>query len=69
MEMLRMQDRRFKRAVILSASVHILLFIFLVISPYLPNPSRKGTIHYVELMSFGGGGGGGRGAGGGGGGV
>jgi TonB family protein len=67
MEMLRMQDSRFKRAVILSASVHILLFIFLVISPYLPKPSRKGTIHYVELMSFGGGGGG-RGAGGGGGG-
>ncbi len=66
MEILHLQDRRFKRAVILSLSVHILLFIFLMISPYLPKPSRKGMIHYVELMSFGGGGGGG-GAGGGGG--
>ncbi len=67
MEMLRMQDRRFKRAVIFSASVHCLLFILLAISPYLPKPSRKGMIHYVELMSFGGGGG--RGNPGGGGGV
>ena len=66
MEILHMQDRRFKRAVILSVSVHMLLFILLAISPYLPKPGRKNMVHYVELMSFGGGGGG-RGAGGGGG--
>jgi TonB family protein len=66
MEMLRLQDRRFKRAVILSVTVHMFLFIMLIVSPYLPKPSRKGMIHYVELTSFGGGGGGRPGGGGGG---
>lgn len=65
MEMLRMHDKRFKRAVIFSVSVHVLLFIMLVVSPYLPKPKRPGLIHYVEIMSFGGGGGGGRPGGGG----
>lgn len=66
MEMLRMNDRRFKRSVVFSVSVHVLLFIMLVVSPYLPKPRRPGLIHYVEVMSFGGGGGAGRPGGGGG---
>jgi TonB family protein len=66
MEMLHMHDRRFKRAVIFSVSVHMLLFILLVVSPYLPKPGRNDMIHYVELMSFGGGGGSPGGGGGGG---
>jgi TonB family protein len=67
MEMLRMHDKRFKRAVIFSVSVHVLLFVMLVVSPHLPKSQRTGMIHYVELMSFGGGGGRSGGGGGGGG--
>ena len=53
--MLRLQDKRFKRAVLISVSVHVVLFIMLVVSPYLPKPRRQGLVHYVELSSFGGG--------------
>ena len=67
MEMLRMHDRRFKRAVIFSVSVHLLLFILLVTSPYFPKPGRRDIIQYVEVMSFSGGGGSPGGGGGGGG--
>ncbi len=67
MEMLRLQDKRFKRAFILSVSVHLALFIMLIVSPYLPKPGRKGMIHYVEVISLGGGGVSGGGGGGGGG--
>ena len=62
-----MQDKRFKRAVVFSVSVHVLLFIMLVVSPYLPKPRSQDLVYYVEMTSFGGGGGGGRPGGGGGG--
>jgi TonB family protein len=67
MEMVRLQDKRFKRAVILSISVHLALFVMLIISPYLPKPGRGSMIQYVEVISLGGGGPGGGGGGGGGG--
>jgi len=66
MEMLYRRQKAFKRAMILSASVHIGLFILLILSPYFPKPGRKGMVHYVNLVSLGGGGGGGRPGGGGG---
>lgn len=68
MEMLNLQDKSFKKAIILSVSVHLGLFILLVISPYLPKPARRGMVHYVNVISLGGGGGGGGRPGGGGGG-
>jgi len=61
--------RSFKRAIRLSITVHILLIILIVISPYLPKTSKKGMVHYVNVISFPGGGGGGGGGGTSGGGV
>ena len=58
---MKTESERFKKAVIISISVHVALFVFLIISPYLPKPSRKGMIHYVNIYSLPGGGGGGGG--------
>jgi TonB family protein len=58
----------FKRAVYLSLSVHAAFLVFILVSPHLPKPARKGLIHYIPLnmvVAGGGGGGGGRGGGGG----
>jgi TonB family protein len=49
----------FKRAVIFSVAIHVIIFIIILISPYLPKSSKKGMIHYVNLISVPGGGGGG----------
>jgi len=51
--------KRFRQALILSASFHLLLFILVLVSPYLPAHSKKGMVHYVNVVSFPGGGGGG----------
>ena len=57
----------FKKAIRLSITVHVLIVILIVISPYLPKTSKKGMVHYVNMISLpGGGGGGGGGAPGGG---
>jgi hypothetical protein len=56
---MKQENDRFKRAVIISISVHVALFLFLIISPYLPKPTRKGLVHYVSFYSSAGGGGGG----------
>ena len=53
--------RSFKRAVRLSITVHVMLIILIVISPYLPKTSKKGMVHYVNVISIPGGGGGGGG--------
>jgi TonB family protein len=55
----------FKRAVYISISAHLAFFLFIVLSPHLPKPSRKGLIHYIPLnmVIAGGGGGGGGGTG------
>jgi len=58
----------FKKAVILSFTVHLAFFLFILLSPHLQQSSRGEMIHYVELMSFPGGGGGGGSSGQGGGG-
>ena len=57
----------FKRAVYLSLSVHVAFLVFILLSPHLPKPSRKGLVHYIPLnmvVAGGGGGGGDRGGGG-----
>ncbi len=54
-------ENAFTRAVIISISLHIAVFILILLSPYLPKSSKKGMVHYVNVISFGGGGGGGSG--------
>jgi len=56
------RDETFKKAVYISFFAHVALFIFILISPRLPAPSRKGMVHFVplDLLAPGGGGGGGR---------
>lgn len=49
----------FKRAVIWSITAHVILFLFILLSPFIPKPSRRGMVHYVNVISFPGGGGGG----------
>ncbi len=49
----------FRRAVVLSLTAHVILFLLILLSPYIPKPSRKGMVHYVNVISFPGGGGGG----------
>jgi len=55
--------KAFRQALIISASAHLALFIFILISPYIPTHSKKGMVHYVNVVSFPGGGGGGGGGG------
>lgn len=59
---MKADSERFKRAVIFSVSVHIVLFIVLLISPHIRLPVRKKMIHYVNVFSMPGGGGGGGGS-------
>lgn len=47
----------FKRAVFISLTGHLIIFLLAVLSPRLPKPARKGMIHYVNVVSFPGGGG------------
>lgn len=56
--------QKFKRAVILSVFVHLMLFLLIILSPYLPKSSRQPMIHYVNVVSLPGGGGGGKPGGG-----
>lgn len=58
---LGIRDEAFKRAVYISFFAHVVLFIFILISPSLPRPSRKGMIQYVPIDLLAPGGGGGRG--------
>ena len=53
----------FKRAVVLSAVLHVGLFILVIVSPSFSRAPQKGLVQYVNFM--GGGGGGGTGGGGG----
>ncbi len=53
------QDPVFKKFVYVSLSLHVILFVLLILSPKFPSLGRKKMIHYVSLHSFGGGGGGG----------
>jgi TonB family protein len=44
---------------VISISLHVALFLIILLSPYLPKTQKKGMIHYVNVISFPGGGGGG----------
>ena len=55
----------FKKFVYISISIHVVLFLLMILSPQFPSLGRKKMIHYVSLHSFSGGGGGGRSSGGG----
>lgn len=57
--------RTFKKAIAFSLMAHTALFILILISPYLPKTSRKGMIHYVNVITLPGGGSGGGSSGGG----
>jgi TonB family protein len=50
----------FKKFVYISITLHVILFLLLILSPKFPSLGRKKMIHYVSLHSFSGGGGGGR---------
>jgi outer membrane biosynthesis protein TonB len=52
-------DQAFKRALVISISLHVALFLVILLSPYFPKSPKKGMIHYVNVISFPGGGGGG----------
>lgn len=51
--------KSFRSAVILSLIAHLGLFLLILASPSLPKSSKKGMIHYVNLISLPGGSGGG----------
>jgi TonB family protein len=67
MQALDLRHKAFKRAMIWSASVHLALFILIILSPYFPDFGRKEMVHYVNIINMGGGGGRAGGGGGGGG--
>jgi TonB family protein len=58
--------KAFKRAVIVSALLHVGLFVLIVVSPSFSRAPQKGLLQYVNFMGGGGGTGGGTGGGGGG---
>jgi TonB family protein len=53
----------FKRAIIVSASLHVGLIILIAASPSFSRPQRGGLVQYVNFMGGGGGTGGGQGGG------
>jgi len=52
-------SERFKRAIYISVSVHVVLFIVLLVSPHIRLPLSKKMTHYVSVYSAPSGGGGG----------
>jgi TonB family protein len=56
--------KSFKKAVYVSVSAHVALFLLIIASPSLPKSSRKGLIYYTPISLLGPGGGGGGGGGG-----
>jgi len=63
MAVISRENNNFKRSVYISISIHIALFLLILLSPYLPKSESRGMIHYVNVISLGGGGGGGGGGG------
>ncbi len=55
----------FKRAVVVSALLHVGLFVLIVVSPSFSRAPQKGLVQYINFMGGGGGGGTGGGPGGG----
>ncbi|MFC2167067.1 TonB family protein [Acidobacteriota bacterium] len=56
---MKTEGERFKRAIYISITVHVLLFTVLLISPHIRLPVSKKMIHYIDVFSAPGGGGGG----------
>jgi len=56
---MKTESERFKRAIVISITVHVALFIFLLVSPHIRFPVSKKMIHYVSIFSAPSGGGGG----------
>jgi len=53
----RWSDGAFKRAMVVSAAGHMILFAVIILNPGLPKkPSPKGVIHYLSMGMVGGGG-------------
>jgi TonB family protein len=50
-------SERFKKAIIFSITVHVVLFIVLLVSPHIRLPVSKKMVHYVNVFSAPGGGG------------
>ncbi len=55
----REMPQAFKRAIVFSGFLHLVLFILIVSNPSLPKSKTEGTIYYVNLINMPGGGGGG----------
>ncbi len=55
---MKSESERFKKAIVFSITVHVVLFILLLVSPYIRLPTSKKMIHYVNVFSVPGGGGG-----------
>ncbi len=51
-------SERFKKAIVFSITVHVVLFIVLLVSPHIRLPVSKKMVHYVNVFSAPGGGGG-----------
>jgi len=56
---MKSDSERFKKAIVFSITVHVVLFILLLVSPYIRLPTSKKMIHYVTVFSAPAGGGGG----------
>jgi len=57
------QSPLFKRAVVISSVLHVLLFVLVVTAPRLPVRQKRGLVQYVSFLGFPGGGGSGGGGG------
>jgi len=56
---MKSDSERFKKAIVFSVTVHVALFILLLVSPHIRLPASKKMIHYVSVFSMPGGGSGG----------
>jgi len=56
---MKSDNERFKKAIVFSITVHVALFILLLVSPHIRIPTSRKMIHYVNIFSVPGGGGGG----------
>ncbi len=59
---MKSESERFKKAIYISITAHVVLFLILLFSPHIRLPASKKMIHYVNVFSIPGGGGGGGGA-------
>jgi protein TonB len=54
MTALRMSDKAFKKAMIVSSAVHAFILVLIVLNPSFPKPTPKGVIHYLPMSAIGG---------------